>query len=95
MYASKRSIHPLIVVELVGFEPTSAQGNHTLSTRLFQPLVFEAWQDLDHQPYPYLLNFTHASEPTQAISDLPAPLDQQDSELHPLSDVSFHHLVTE
>ena len=25
MYASKRSIHPLIVVELVGFEPTSAQ----------------------------------------------------------------------
>ena len=77
MYASKRSIHPLIVVELVGFEPTSAQGNHTLSTRLFQPLVFEAWQDLDHQPYPYLLNFTHASEPTQAISDCPAPLDHQ------------------
>ena len=77
MYASKRSIHPLIVVELVGFEPTSAQGNHTLSTRLFQPLVFEAWQDLDHQPYPYLLNFTHASKPTQAISDCPAPLDPQ------------------
>ena len=41
MYASKRSIHPLIVVELVGFEPTSAQGNHVLSTRLSQPLVFE------------------------------------------------------
>ena len=67
----------LLLVELVGFEPTSAQGNHTLSTRLFQPLVFEAWQDLDHQPYPYLLNFTHASEPTQAISDCPAPLDPQ------------------
>ena len=27
----------LLLVELVGFEPTSAQGNHTLSTRLFQP----------------------------------------------------------
>lgn len=26
-------------VELVGFEPTSAQGNHVLSTRLSQPLV--------------------------------------------------------
>ena len=24
-------------VELVGVEPTSEQGNHTLSTRLFQP----------------------------------------------------------
>ena len=25
------------LVELVGVEPTSEQGNHTLSTRLFQP----------------------------------------------------------
>ena len=32
--------YSLYSVELVGFEPTSAQGNHTLSTRLFQPLVF-------------------------------------------------------
>ena len=39
-------------VELVGFEPTSKQGNHTLSTRLFQPLVFVRRQDLDHQPAP-------------------------------------------
>ena len=31
----------LVKVELVGFEPTSAQGNHVLSTRLSQPLVFE------------------------------------------------------
>ena len=30
-----------IFVELEGFEPSSAQGNHTLSTRLFQPLIFE------------------------------------------------------
>ena len=29
-------------VELVGFEPTSKQGNHTLSTRLFRPAVFRA-----------------------------------------------------
>ena len=27
----------LLKVELVGVEPTSEQGNHTLSTRLFQP----------------------------------------------------------
>ena len=40
------------LVELVGFEPTSKQGNHTLSTRLFQPLVFVRRQDLDHQPAP-------------------------------------------
>ena len=28
-------------VELEGIEPSSAQGNHTLSTCLFQPLIFE------------------------------------------------------
>jgi len=49
------------VVELVGFEPTSKQGNHTLSTRLFQPSVFVHWQDLDHQPMPYPLKFHSAS----------------------------------
>lgn len=52
------------VVELVGFEPTSKQGNHTLSTRLFQPSVFVHWQDLDHQPMPYPLKFHSASGAT-------------------------------
>ena len=52
----------LLLVELVGFEPTSAQGNHTLSTRLFQPLVFVTWQDLDHQPCPYPLKFHTCNE---------------------------------
>ena len=47
----------LMEVELAGVEPASKRGNHTLSTRLFQTLVFERWQDLDHQPTPYLLNF--------------------------------------
>ena len=28
-------------VELEGIEPSSAQGNHTLSTCLFQPSIFE------------------------------------------------------
>ena len=55
MHASKWSIHPLIVVELVGFEPTSAQGNHVLSTRLFRPLIFVRQQDPDHQLPPYPL----------------------------------------
>ena len=31
----------MLIVELEGIEPSSAQGNHTLSTRLFQPLIFE------------------------------------------------------
>ena len=42
-------------VELVGFEPTSKQGNHTLSTRLFRPFVFVLQQDPDHQLQPYPL----------------------------------------
>ena len=40
------------LVELEGVEPSSKQGNHTLSTRLFQPSVFERQQDLDHQLTP-------------------------------------------
>ena len=40
------------LVELEGVEPSSKQGNHTLSTRLFQPSVFEQQQDLDHQLMP-------------------------------------------
>ena len=39
-------------VELEGVEPSSKQGNHTLSTRLFQTSVFERRQDLDHQSTP-------------------------------------------
>ena len=40
------------LVELEGVEPSSKQGNHTLSTRLFQTSVFEHQQDLDHQLTP-------------------------------------------
>ena len=68
-------VHPL--VELEGVEPSSKQGNHTLSTRLFQPLVFVLQQDLDHQLQPYPLNFIRPSRPVLTISDLPAPLDPQ------------------
>ena len=49
-------------VDLVGVEPTSAQGNHTLSTRLFQPSIFVCRQDLDHQPTSYPLNFHQCIE---------------------------------
>ncbi len=65
------------VVELAGVEPASKQGNHTLSTCLFQTLAFVPWQDLDHQPRPYLLNFIISSEPNMTIPDFPAPLDPQ------------------
>ena len=55
--------HPIFVeVELEGIEPSSAQGNHMLSTCLFQTSIFEVWQDLDHQPYPYPLKFHPGNE---------------------------------
>ena len=55
--------HPLFVeVELEGIEPSSAQGNHMLSTCLFQTSIFEVWQDLDYQPYPYPLKFHPGNE---------------------------------
>ena len=49
-------------VELEGIEPSSAHGHHTLSTCLFQPSIFEIWQDLDHQSYPYPLKFHPCNE---------------------------------
>ncbi len=63
------------VVELAGVEPASKQGNHTLSTRLFQTLVFVPQQDLDHQLRPYPLNFIMTTRLGMTIPDLPAPLD--------------------
>ncbi len=56
------ALQPKPSVDLVGFEPTSAQGNHMLSTRLFQTLIFVIWQDLNHQPYPYPLKFHRGIE---------------------------------
>ena len=47
----------MLYVELEGFEPSSKQGNHMLSTRLFRPSVFVLPQDPDHQRQPYPLNF--------------------------------------
>ena len=47
----------IVGVELEGIEPSSKQGNHTLSTRLFRPSVFVLRQDPDHQPQPYPLKF--------------------------------------
>ena len=46
-----------LIVELEGFEPSSKQGNHTLSTCLFWPLIFVQRQDPDHQSQPYPLKF--------------------------------------
>ena len=82
-------------VELAGVEPASKQGNHTLSTRLFQPSVFVQRQDLDHQPLPYPLNLIMQPRHCLTIPDFAAPLNQRASGRRLLSDVSFHHLVTE
>lgn len=53
-------------VELVGFEPTSKQGNHTLSTRLSRPSVFVRKQDPSHPFTPYPLRF---HRPCKAADD--------------------------
>ena len=53
----KSTAEAVLSVELEGIEPSSKQGNHTLSTRLFRPSVFVLRQDPDHQPQPYLLRF--------------------------------------
>ena len=49
-------------VELEGVEPSSKQGNHTLSTRLVIGWVFEHKQDRDHQLMPYPLKCRHCIE---------------------------------
>ena len=49
----------IVGVELEGIEPSSKQGNHTLSTRLFRPSVFVPPQDPDHQRRPYPLKLHH------------------------------------
>lgn len=54
-------IYPTRQVELEGVEPSSKQGNHTLSTCLFQPSVFVLRQDPDHQSQPYPLKFHHTA----------------------------------
>ncbi len=65
------------VVELAGIEPASKQGNHTLSTRLFQTLIFVLQQDLDHQLEPYPLNLITTTGLAMTIPDFPAPLNPQ------------------
>ena len=55
----------IIIVDLEGVEPSSKQGNHTLSTRLFRPSVFELQQDPDHQLQPYPLKFHPMREAAQ------------------------------
>ena len=52
----------LLKVDLRRVELRSAQGNHTLSTRLFQPSIFVCRQDLDHQPTSYPLNLHQCIE---------------------------------
>lgn len=50
------------IVELEGVEPSSKQGNHTLSTCLFWPSVFVTRQDPDHQSRPYPLKLHPCGE---------------------------------
>ena len=50
----------IAAVELEGIEPSSKQGNHTLSTRLSRPSIFVHKQDPSHplMPYPLRISFT-------------------------------------
>lgn len=54
------------IVELEGVEPSSKQGNHTLSTRLSRPSVFVRKQDPSHPFTPYPLRF---HRPCKAADD--------------------------
>lgn len=47
-------------MELEGIEPSSKQGNHTLSTCLFRTSIFESRQDPDHRSRPYPQKLHHA-----------------------------------
>ena len=76
-------------VELVGFEPTSKQGNHTLSTRLFWPSVFVLQQDPDHQLQPYPLKLHQCDGAYTGYFRFTCTALPSDSEQHPWSDVSF------
>ena len=58
----KSTAEAVLSVELEGIEPSSKQGNHTLSTRLFRPSVFVLPQDPDHQRQPYPLSFHSVRE---------------------------------
>ena len=49
------------IVELEGIEPSSKQGNHTLSTCLFRTSIFESRQDPDHRSRPYPQKLHHAA----------------------------------
>ena len=82
-------------VELEGFEPSSKRGNHTLSTCLFWPSVFVSRQDPDHQSQPYPLKIHQGDEAHHGYFRFTCTAEPSDSEQHPWSGVSFHHLVTE
>ena len=80
-------------VELVGFEPTSKQGNHTLSTCLFWPSVFVTQQDPDHQLRPYPLKLHPCGEAHTGYFRFTCTALSSDSEQHPWSDVSFRQTL--
>ena len=61
-YAGDASTLAHAKVDLEGFEPSSERFDHTLSTRLFQTLVFVHRQDLNHQPIPYPLKLRLRTE---------------------------------
>lgn len=82
-----------LFVELVGFEPTSKQGNHTLSTCLFWPSVFVTQQDPDHQLRPYPLKLHPCGEAHTGYFRFTCTALSSDSEQHPWSDVSFHQTL--
>ena len=83
-----------IVVELEGVEPSSKQGNHTLSTCLFQTAVFVRQQDLDHQLTPYPQKNSPSARGCLRL--FPIYLHRCTNRIRNhilLSDVSSHHLV--
>ncbi len=57
-------------VELEGFEPSSKQGNHKLSTCLSLTSVFVQRQNQSHQPLPYPLKFSSTARGRRRLSPI-------------------------
>jgi len=82
-------------VEMEGVEPSSKQGNHTLSTRLSRPWFSCCGKTRATNHSLILKIFAYNARPLPTIPDIAAPLNQKASEKGHLSNVSFCHLVAE
>ena len=82
-------------MELEGVEPSSARGNHTLSTRLFQTGFSCRNKTWTTKLRPYPLNLHRAAGARRDYFRFTCAALSSDSEPHPWGDVSFLRLAEE